>query len=195
MGVPTAMAVPNATSFSQAVASQSSPGVEGKNQEEYAMSQSVALSTKDSVEANEPQDEGLGVSLASGHENRPPCCQPSQEDTSVEESSVKTPTVTPSKPLVPLKSYQMKLVILKNKNLKEKVKQLMQTMMSMDDQIYIDPFNNCNPKTSHAIVVPMDVPTEDKYFAQYFIDMHDNHNKEGMTLLFQITSVHSHVKW
>jgi hypothetical protein len=36
---------------------------------------------------------------------------------------------------------------------------------------------------------------EDKYFARYFINMHDPCNKAGMTLLFRITSEHSHVKW
>ena len=96
---------------------------------------------------------------------------------------------------MPLKSYQMKLVILKTKNPKEKVQKLIQTMMSIDDQMYINPFHTCTPETSQVIIVPADIPTEDKCFARYFIDMHDNCNKEGTTLLFQITSEHSHVKW
>ncbi len=86
---------------------------------------------------------------------------------------------------------QMKLVILKMKNPKDKVQNFIQTMMSMDDQMYIDPFHTCTPKTSCIIVVPGDVPKDDKYFTWYFIDMHDNQNKEGTTLLFQITWKHA----
>ena len=82
----------------------------------------------------------------------------------MEESSVESPTVIPSEPSVPLRSYQMKLVILKTKNPKDKVQKLIKTMMSMDDKMYIDPFHTCTSETSHVIVVPGDVPKEDKYF-------------------------------
>ena len=78
-GVPATMAVTNATSLSQAAATQSSPGVEGTNQDVYVTGQSVVLSTQDSVDADVLQVEGLGASLASGPENGPPCRQPSQE--------------------------------------------------------------------------------------------------------------------
>ena len=75
------------------------------------------------------------------------------------------------------------------------MQQLIQTMMSMDDKLYTDPFYTDTPKTSHVILVPADIPMEDKYFAWYFVDMHDPCNKAGLTLLFWITLEHSHVKW
>lgn len=67
----------------------------------------------------------------------------------------------------------MKLVIPKTKNPKAKVQQLIQTMMSMDYQMYI-------------IVVLADGPTEDKHFAQYFIDMHDNQKQGGYNSLILV---------
>jgi ABC-type long-subunit fatty acid transport system fused permease/ATPase subunit len=115
---------------------------------------------------------------------------------SIEAFSQESPTIIPSKPTTLLKAYQMKLVSQKMKNLKEKVQQLIQTMMSVDDKLNIDPFyTDTRPETSRVILVQVNIPTEDKYFARYFIDMNDRHNKEGMTLFFWITLEHSHVKW
>jgi hypothetical protein len=137
------------------------------NQDVYVSGQSVVLSTQESADADVLQVKDLGASLASGSENGLPCHQPSQEDANMEESSVESPTIIPSEPPVPLKSYQMKLVLLKMKNPKDKVQKLIQMMMSMDDQMYIDPFHKCTEplETSCIIVVPGDVPKEDTYFA------------------------------
>jgi hypothetical protein len=70
--------------------------------------------------------------------------------------------------MIPLKSYQMKLVIQKMKNPKEKVQQLIQTMMSIDKKMYIDLFYTCTPETSHVILVPANIPKEDIKFCPVF---------------------------
>jgi hypothetical protein len=136
-----------------------------------------------------------GASLASSQEHGPPCHQPSMDNDHMEALSQESPTIIPSEPMTLLKAYQMKLVIQKTKNPKEKVQQLIQTMMSMDDKLYIDLCYTHTPETSCVILVLADIPTEDKYFAWYFVDMHDHRNKEYMTLSFRISSEHSHVKW
>jgi hypothetical protein len=166
----------------------------GMHQDTYVTGQSVAMFIQDLLDVEELPAAVSGASLASSQEHGPPCHQPSMDNNQMEALSQESPIIILSKPMTLLKAYQMKLVIQKMKNPKEKVQQLIQTMMSMDDKLYIDPFYTDTPETSHVILVLADIPMEDKYFARYFIDMHDPRNKEGITLLFQITSEHSHVK-
>ena len=194
-GAPANMAASTSPYVSMASSIKPSSGMAGMHQDTYVTGQSAAMFIQESLDAEELLAAVSGASLASSQEHGTPCHQPSMDNDHMEALSQESPTIIPSEPMTPLKEYQMKLVIQKMKNPKEKVQQLIQTMMSMDDKMYIDPFYTDTPETSRVILVPADIPMEDKYFARYFIDMHDPCNKEGMTLLFRITSEHSHVKW
>jgi hypothetical protein len=176
LGTPANMAASTSPSVSMASSIQTSSGMAGMQQDTYATGQSVTMFIQDTMDAEELPAAVSGASLASSQEHGPPCHQPSMDNDNMEALSQESPTIIPSKPMPPLKVYQMKLVIQKMKNPKDKEQQLIQTMMSMDDKLYIDPFYTDTPETSHVILVLADIPMQGKYFARYFVDMHDHHN-------------------
>jgi hypothetical protein len=118
----------------------------GMHQDTYVTGQSVAMFIQDLLDVEELPAAVSGASLASSQEHGPPCHQPSMDNNQMEALSQESPIIILSKPMTLLKAYQMKLVIQKMKNPKEKVQQLIQTMMSMDDKLYIDPFYTDTPK-------------------------------------------------
>jgi hypothetical protein len=79
-----------------------------------------------------------------------------------------------SKPI--LKSYTMKLVLPSSSDVMELVIKLISQMLTIDEHMYIDAFNAKTNETSRPILVPNDIPKEEKYLSRYFIDVSRNRN-------------------
>jgi hypothetical protein len=184
-GAPANMTASTSPYVSMASLIKPSSGMAGMHQDTYVTGQSASMFIQESLDVEELLAAVSGASLSSCQEHGTPCHKPFMDNDHMEASSQESPTIIPSAPMTPLPSEPMTplMAYQMTKNPKEKVQQLIQTMMSMDDKLYIDPFYTDTPKTSRVILALADIPMEDKYFAWYFVDMHDPCNKAGMTLL------------
>jgi hypothetical protein len=135
LGTPANMAASTSPYVSMASSIKPSSGMAGMHQDTYVTGQSAAMFIQESLDAEELLAAVLGASLALSQEHGTPCHQTSMDNDHMEALSQESPTIIPSEPMTPLKEYQMMLVIQKTKNPKEKVQQLIQTMMSMDDKM------------------------------------------------------------
>jgi hypothetical protein len=83
----------------------------------------------------------------------------------------------------------MKLSIPKCKDPTAKLMQVVGEMFVLDDQFEVGIHDLLDTKFDSAILMHEDLPSEKQLeFTQYFVAIVDSRNKEGVTLIFRVTT-------
>jgi hypothetical protein len=90
----------------------------------------------------------------------------------------------------------MKLSIPKCKEPTEKLMQVVGEMFALNNEFEVGIYDPADAKFNSAILIREDIPTEKQLaFKRYFIDIYDSQNKEGLTLIFRVTTQYYPAKW
>jgi hypothetical protein len=92
--------------------------------------------------------------------------------------------------------YQMKLLTFKKKAIASLMK-VIKTMFIIDTRMVIEQFHSKNdePKDDQPICCFEDLPEMEEELAAYFPLVYDKKNKDGTSIVFRLSTKHSHVEW